>query len=53
MTLNDLALLLLYVLVLVIKTCESPDTCRKYGFGDDAKGARWAFPTRLPRVRTV
>ena len=38
-TLTDLALVLVYMCVLVIKACEvSPEECRSYGFGDDPKG---------------
>ena len=40
MTLSLLALILLYVCVLVIKTCDmSSELCNTYGFGEDAKGA--------------
>jgi len=38
-TLSHLSLILLYMCVLVIKTCElSPEACGSYGFGSSAKG---------------
>ena len=38
-TLTHLALILVYICVLVIKTCElSSDACRSYGFGASAEG---------------
>ena len=38
-TLSDLALVLVYFAVLVIKTCDAASAaCRPYGFGDDSKG---------------
>jgi len=39
MTFNDLTLVLVYMCVLVLKSCEnSPSSCRTFGFGDSAKG---------------
>eukprot|EP00966_Prymnesium_polylepis_P075594 1752971-Prymnesium_polylepis.1 len=39
MTLSELSLILVYVCVLVIKTCGmSPAVCATFGFGEDAKG---------------
>lgn len=39
MTLIELALILIYVCVLLIKSCEySRDVCSTYGFGETADG---------------
>ena len=39
MTLTELALILVYVCVLVVKVCDqSSDVCRRFGFGDSASG---------------
>ena len=38
-TLTELALVLLYTCVLMLKSCElSPDVCATYGLGDDGRG---------------
>ena len=58
MSLSQLALILLYVGVLVIKTCDSsPEFCETYGFGATPKGTSGPreslgleFVCRLPRL---
>jgi len=43
-TLSHLALILLYMCVLTVKTCElSPVVCSSYGFGNSAKGSFLLF----------
>ena len=37
----ELALILIYVCILIIRTCQySADICKTFGFGSDANGAR-------------
>ena len=54
MTLNGLALIIIYTCVLVIKTCnQSAQTCAMYGFDDAGTGAenlRFMNPTTLPKA---
>ena len=39
MTLTELALIFVYTCALVVKVCDqSSQVCRKFGFGDSAKG---------------
>ena len=40
MMLNDFVLVLLYLCVLIVKSCDvSASFCRTFGFGDSAEGA--------------
>eukprot|EP00966_Prymnesium_polylepis_P229630 5313272-Prymnesium_polylepis.3 len=38
----ELALILLYLCVLLIKSCDNaPEQCSSFGFGDSATGEHW------------